>query len=417
MKSGNKSHSFISPTRRQSGSIILIPAIAAALTLAGCVVPKQPVAPSKTPVAKTEHINNETKFSQAEYGAASPRVTSDKRTRKGGGRFQIGKPYQVRGKWYKPKEDPNLEQIGFASWYGPNFHGRLTANGEIYDQYGISAAHPTMPLPSYAYVTNLENGRKIKVRVNDRGPYAHGRVIDLSAQAAKLLGYDRQGVAKVKVQYAGLAAMDGLDEKMLLATYVGPGDNRLGVPGSFDGNNDAGSGTMIAMAAPIVPTGAAAAINQSFAPTLASLSGGIPVPTVRPTLFEGIPLAQNDTGNSLISDVERVVYRPVQSTVTGNPPRPMAYWDDTPELEKLAYARMALEDDAAKPFGDAPVTIELGTFADQTSLFVLNHLLAEAGKVIEGNAAGRLALQTTEVHANQALAYAHSIGLVTAFIR
>ena len=155
-------------------------------------------------------INIETKFSSKEYGVkGSPRITTAKSVRKGGGRYQIGKPYKIRGKWYKPTLDPNYRKVGMASWYGPNFHGRLTANGEIYDQYSLSAAHPTMPLPSYAKVTNLENGSSVTVRVNDRGPYAHGRVIDLSAKAAKLLGYDRKGVAKVKVIYLGKARMDG----------------------------------------------------------------------------------------------------------------------------------------------------------------------------------------------------------------
>src|SRR5690606_403974 len=95
------------------------------------------------------YINDKTKFSASEYGvAASPRMTSAKRPTKGGGRAMVGKPYRVRGKWYTPKEEPGYDRAGLASWYGPNFHGRLTANGEIYDQFHLSAAHPTFPLPS-----------------------------------------------------------------------------------------------------------------------------------------------------------------------------------------------------------------------------------------------------------------------------
>jgi rare lipoprotein A (peptidoglycan hydrolase) len=145
------------------------------------------------------HINTKTKFSSDEYGVgASPRVTTEVRPKKGGGRSFVGKPYRVRGKWYTPKEDPNYDKAGLASWYGPNFHGRLTANGEIYDQFHLSAAHPTFPLPSYARVTNKKNGNSVIVRVNDRGPFAHGRIIDLSNKAAQLLDMKHEGVAAVR---------------------------------------------------------------------------------------------------------------------------------------------------------------------------------------------------------------------------
>lgn len=120
-------------------------------------------------------------FSSKVFGvAASPRVTDSRIVRKGGGRSQVGKPYKVRGKWYYPKEQAGYVKTGKASWYGASFHGRLTANGEVYDMFGLSAAHPTFPLPSYARVTNLKTGSTVMVRVNDRGPYAEDRVMDLS---------------------------------------------------------------------------------------------------------------------------------------------------------------------------------------------------------------------------------------------
>ncbi len=166
------------------------------------------------------HINNKTKFSVKDFGVkASPRVTTSRNVRRGGGRAQIGKPYKVRGKWYRPREQPGYNKIGKASWYGPNFHGRLTANGEVYDQYSLSGAHPTFPLPSYARVTNLANGNSVVVRVNDRGPYAHGRVIDMSSKAADLLDYKKAGIARVRVQYLGKARLDGRDQRFLLASY------------------------------------------------------------------------------------------------------------------------------------------------------------------------------------------------------
>ncbi|MEP1206404.1 MAG: septal ring lytic transglycosylase RlpA family protein [Rhizobiaceae bacterium] len=177
---------------------------------------------SVTPDSDVGHVSNRTKFSQAAYGvAASPRVTTARLVRKGGGRRQIGKPYKIRGKWYRPREDFNYDKTGQASWYGPNFHGRLTANGEVYDQYAITAAHPTFPLPSYARVTNVANGRSLIVRVNDRGPYHRGRIIDLSAKASEMLGYQHRGVAKVRVQYIKQAPLHGQDYQMLASSFKG----------------------------------------------------------------------------------------------------------------------------------------------------------------------------------------------------
>ncbi len=113
---------------------------------------------------------------------------------------KVGRPYQVAGLWYTPSDDRGYDQTGIGSWYGPDFNGKPTANGEIYDMNGISAAHKTLPMPSYVEVTNLDNGRQLVVRVNDRGPYKTGRIIDLSKRAAQLLGYDNSGTAHVRVR-------------------------------------------------------------------------------------------------------------------------------------------------------------------------------------------------------------------------
>ncbi len=121
--------------------------------------------------------------------------------------YKIGKPYQVKGRWYYPKEDPDYQAVGVASWYGRDFHGRKTANGEIFDMNAMSAAHKTLPLPSIVEVTNLENGRKIRVRVNDRGPFARNRVIDMSRAAARRLGFEQNGLARVRVRYVGGARL------------------------------------------------------------------------------------------------------------------------------------------------------------------------------------------------------------------
>ena len=121
-------------------------------------------------------------------------------TRAPDARVKIGQPYQVLGQWYYPSDDRSYDVTGIASWYGPGFHGLSTANGEPYDQDGITAAHKTLPLPSFVEVSNLENGRILTVRVNDRGPFVGARVIDLSRRSAQLLGIDRAGTAKVRVR-------------------------------------------------------------------------------------------------------------------------------------------------------------------------------------------------------------------------
>lgn len=126
------------------------------------------------------------------------RAITDKPVSKG--RYKVGNPYQIKGVWYYPRVDFNYDETGVASWYGPNFHGKPTANGEVFDQNLVSAAHRTLPLPSVVRVTNLGNGRALVVRINDRGPFAHGRIIDLSKRGAQLLGFERQGIAKVRVR-------------------------------------------------------------------------------------------------------------------------------------------------------------------------------------------------------------------------
>lgn len=115
------------------------------------------------------------------------------------------RPYQVRGTWYYPKEQPRYNEVGIASWYGDKFHNRSTANGESFDMWRVSAAHKTLPLPCMVEITNLDNGKKLKVRVNDRGPFVDGRIIDLSRAGADKLGFSGKGTAKVRVRYIGPA--------------------------------------------------------------------------------------------------------------------------------------------------------------------------------------------------------------------
>lgn len=136
-----------------------------------------------------------------------------------GGYYKVGKPYQIKGEWYEPKEDYSYDETGIASWYGADFHEEMTANGETYNKNELTAAHKTLPMPSLARVTNLENGRAIVVRINDRGPFSGARIIDVSQRAAQLLGFEKAGTAKVRVQVLA-------DESRAIAeamrTYGGP---------------------------------------------------------------------------------------------------------------------------------------------------------------------------------------------------
>lgn len=126
----------------------------------------------------------------------------------GGGRYFVGKPYQVAGRWFTPKEQPGYDKEGIASWYGEAFHARRTSNGEYFDMADLTAAHPTLPLPSYAKVTNLDNGRAIVVRINDRGPFVGTRIIDLSKRSADALGYRNKGKTHVRVQWIANAPLN-----------------------------------------------------------------------------------------------------------------------------------------------------------------------------------------------------------------
>jgi len=188
---------------------------------------------------------------------------------KGGGAYRIGKPYVVAGVTYVPEENPHYRAEGLASYYGPDFHGRRTANGEVFDMESLSAAHPTLPIPCYVRVTNLVNHKSVIVRVNDRGPYHGNRLIDVSMKAAHVLGFHQFGVARVRVEFVGPASLDGSDDRMLMATY------REGEPAP------APSRVMLASARPFLP--------QTRVPILAD----VPLPMSRPfSLGEGQDAAE-----------------------------------------------------------------------------------------------------------------------------
>jgi len=141
-------------------------------------------------------------------GVGSPYYSKAGPLPKGGGRYLVGDSYEVAGVQFTPREQPGYDKTGIASWYGPQFHRRMTSNGEWFDMNELTAAHATLPLPSYAKVTNLENGRSVVVRINDRGPFVGTRIIDMSRRSAEVLGFKPRGMAKVRVQYIGAAPLN-----------------------------------------------------------------------------------------------------------------------------------------------------------------------------------------------------------------
>jgi len=196
------------------------------------------------------------------YGvSSSPRVVAmGDPVPKGGGTYRVGKPYMVAGRVYVPEEDAGYRAEGMASWYGDDFHGRLTANGEVFDMASLTAAHPTLPMPCYARVTNLSNGKSLIVRVNDRGPYHGNRLIDVSNKAAELLEFKGNGVARVRVEYVARAPLEGSDDRQLVATL------RTGVPAPSP------SLVRVASARPFVPEASSGR----------AIRGEVPMPEGRP---------------------------------------------------------------------------------------------------------------------------------------
>ncbi|MBV6657702.1 MAG: septal ring lytic transglycosylase RlpA family protein [Devosiaceae bacterium] len=215
--------------------------------------------------------------------AASPLVaTRNSDIPRGGGRDQIGRPYTIAGVTYRPHADPDYDRTGMASWYGPGFHGRLTANGEVYDQYALSAAHPTLPLPSYVRVTNLSNDHSVVVRVNDRGPFSNNRIIDLSQRAADVLDMRNQGVARVRVEYMDRAPLHGQDVEWLEASIRVPG-RRI--------TNDS---VVLAQAPVVAPTPAPATPQRPVrpvGPTPTIANALVSSPILASTQAQGAPLS------------------------------------------------------------------------------------------------------------------------------
>jgi rare lipoprotein A len=270
------------------------------------------------------------------YGvSSSPRVVEEGRpVPRGGGVYRVGRSYTVAGRRYTPYEKrEGHTETGIASWYGRQFHGRLTANGEVYDMHTLSAAHRTMPMPSYARVTNLNNGHSLIVRVNDRGPFHGNRVIDLSQRASNMLDFRGRGLARVRVDYIGRAPLEGSDDRMLLAT--------LRTDGSAAPRPSMGGGTMIASASPArqaaaapqaanAPAPAPAPVQQAEAPAQAQeaprglfqLAGASSAPAPQPQAAESaITMASAPMPQSRPAGIDLVPQTTVVARATRDVPQ------------------------------------------------------------------------------------------------
>ncbi len=267
----------------------------------------------------TDSASNRIDASQSSVSSAATPSVKSKTT---GGYAKLGKPYTVRGKTYYPKEDPNYSAEGVASWYGPKFHGGKTANGETFDMKSISAAHKTLPMPSYVRVTNLSNTRSIIVRVNNRGPFVGNRLIDVSYRTAELLGFAKNGVARVRVDYVGPASIDGSDHVQLA--------NSLKQDGTLAQPPGASEAVQVAEAQPQPETVAAneaeavqassaqdaletqVADAQTFVPGVAEAvpagNGGVPMPMRRPDASTQVASVSNAGWSTGAEPVQGMAY-------------------------------------------------------------------------------------------------------------
>jgi rare lipoprotein A len=237
---------------------------------------------------------------------ASPRLYADgEDIPKGGGKRMVGPSYTVAGQTYVPQEVKRYSVVGLASWYGSAFHGRLTANGEVFDRYSISAAHKTLPIPSYARVTNIRNGRSIVVRINDRGPYHTNRVMDVSERVAEVLDFKNIGTTQVRLDYLRPASLAGSDDRKLLATLRTDGSGAvLDGPGSVPvAVASADLPDTVKASGPGAPIAAfASAVSAAASPiTQGTTSIAYSAPAQRPGLFSTASYAEASAATSTAS--------------------------------------------------------------------------------------------------------------------
>lgn len=383
--------------RGRAAAAFVAVAVAAGL-LASCSV-----APTAGVLDSKEH------FAAAKYGAASPRVTASVKVPKGGGHYMIGAPYRVAGKTYIPADNPRYAEVGLASWYGSAFHGRMTANGEVYDVNGLTAAHPTLPLPSYVRVTNLENGRSMTVRVNDRGPFAHNRIIDVSERVADMLGFRKEGTAHVKVQYIGPAQLDGRDTKKLLASYHAPA---FGGPVTQVAMRRAPEPTYVVASAPTPRVLPRRLPDDAFAPTPTAAASPLvlaPASAPLPTMAPSDPLAPLIMRAGLsYTEVEPL-------SAAHQAVADLARSDLATALQRAATEK-------ATEIGGPPAIVQVGSFTDRTNAERVAAALGRFGRpevsvhVVAGRTLNVVRVAVAGTSPDAVIAAAAAMGLNGAFL-
>ena len=275
---------------------------------------------------------------------------------KGEGIYKLGKPYKVNGIWYFPKEDAKYDEIGIASWYGPGFHQKITANGEYFDMDLVTAAHKTLPLPSVVRVTNLENGRSLLVRVNDRGPFVNDRIIDLSRKASELLGFIAKGTAKVRVELMP-------EESMAVASYaqnqfVKNDPNAPVMPTAKPG--------LVTVTDETAVTANDSATEESQTPTIVDATTANPETYAsenKDDSLAGVVSALSETKNTKVVTSEPVAKAPLT----------------TPEDKPVQSAAKAVEDvNAMNSYGKSYV--QVGAFSSQQNAEKISSMLSSVGQ-------------------------------------
>lgn len=268
------------------------------------------------------------------------------------GKYKIGNPYKIDGVWYVPADQPDYDDVGMASWYGGDFHNKITANGEMFDMNSFSAAHKTLPMPSIVEVTNLDNGKKLRLRVNDRGPFVGERVIDVSRAAAVALGFNQQGLAKVRVRYVGPAKL------------LGPSD-------VASGNTTSPSSPYYATNSEYQPSPDTMA-EQDIAPIPLSLAPPVPAPVAgygSPSPgISSAPLPPLQNATNVAENDYSVPAQPPEYAVQSMAPEPEA--PAAPQPQPQQY----------RPQATGPYQVVVGAFASQVSAENLAQQLAGMGQ-------------------------------------
>jgi len=359
---------------------------------------------SSDPSVRTVGGVSRSVFSEDEFGVStSPRFTGEN-IPKGGGTFKLGAPYKVADRWYVPRENPYYDETGVASWYGADFHGRRTANGEVFDANALTAAHPTLPLPCYAEVTNLDNGKSVLVRVNDRGPYVNDRLIDMSYAAAKALGYTSQGRARVRVRYAGRAPLNGDDtrERQYLAARQNPrngtppvemasaaapshqsyGNARLPAEASDRWSPTAYRAALAGKAEPPLPTPAARSRDYIQSASANDRRDRFANQVASNQSFDNQPFANAPASGRMsltAPPAERVSWTPPATQTDAYVPRPFQRASENASQDPENYAPEPAAPPAAVATGRS--FVQVGIFRDRSNAERLRHDLASLGPV------------------------------------